>query len=192
MKNSKIITGAAALVAIIAVAGVAASSFAYGGDLFRPGANFSPVDRQAAEEALENNDYDSWQELMSGSPMADKIKDKITEENFNKLAEADGLMKAGKYDEARQIREELGFGFGPGMGKMGPGGKMPLKPKNMEAVKVALDNSDYDAWLEAVGADSPIAEKINEDNFSKLVEAHKLQEQAREILEELGLKRFGR
>jgi len=186
MKNSKLITGAAALVAIMAVAGVAATSFASGGNFFHRGENFSPVDHQAVEQALENKDYNAWKELMSGSPMADKI----TEENFNKLVQAHELMLAGDYKGAREIQKEIGFGSEMGKGQMR--GRMPFGPGNNEAVKTALDNNDYNAWLEAVGKDSSMAGKINQDNFPKLVEAHKLQEQARRIMEELGLKGFGK
>lgn len=63
-----------------------------------------------------------------------------------------------------------------------------------QAVKAALDNSDYQAWLQAVGSDSAQAKVITADNFSQLVAAHKLVEEgrakleeARKIHEELGL-----
>jgi DNA-directed RNA polymerase subunit N (RpoN/RPB10) len=57
----------------------------------------------------------------------------------------------------------------------------------MEAIKSAVISSNYDAWLEAIGSDNKLAEKINSDNFSKYVEAYNLQEQAKNILSELGL-----
>lgn len=55
------------------------------------------------------------------------------------------------------------------------------------AVQAALDNSDYSAWLTAIGTSSSISTKINSDNFPKLVEAYKLRAQADKILEDLGL-----
>ena len=58
-----------------------------------------------------------------------------------------------------------------------------------EAVKAALEASDYEAWLEAVGEDCPILDKINQDNFFQLAEAHKLREEARVIMEELGIEK---
>jgi len=68
---------------------------------------------------------------------------------------------------------------------------------NHEAVIQALDNNDYQSWLEAVGADSPMGQAINEDEFPRLIEAHLLiqeskdkMQQAKEIHEELGLPGF--
>ena len=45
---------------------------------------------------------------------------------------------------------------------------------NHEAVIQALDNNDYQAWLEAVGADSPMGQAISEDEFPRLIQAHLL------------------
>lgn len=63
-----------------------------------------------------------------------------------------------------------------------------------EAVKKAIDNEDYDAYLEAV-ADTPRADLIDsESDFEKLLEAHELREDGdhegvREILSELGFEK---
>ncbi len=124
MKNSKTIIWAAVLVAVTAVVGIAVSSYAAAG--FKGwgggrGVNFDSEkiaamkkNSEALNQALENNDYAAWKELIGDRPGAEKI----TEENFPKLVEAYNLMQAGKYEEARQIKEELGIGFGPGA-KMG-------------------------------------------------------------------------
>ncbi|MCK4554685.1 hypothetical protein KAU19_07055 [Candidatus Parcubacteria bacterium] len=60
-----------------------------------------------------------------------------------------------------------------------------------KAAHTALGANDYQAWVEAVGEDCPMAEKINEGNFNRLVEAHELREQARSIMEELGVEQKG-
>lgn len=60
-----------------------------------------------------------------------------------------------------------------------------------EAVQAALDNSDYDAWVAAEGENSPMLEKINADNFPQLLEAHKLMEQAHQIMTDLGIDQPG-
>ena len=57
-----------------------------------------------------------------------------------------------------------------------------------DAVKSALEANDYDAFVDAVG--ETIAEKVTEDNFSIMVEAHKLREvgdyeAAREKMQEI-------
>ena len=55
------------------------------------------------------------------------------------------------------------------------------------AVKTAMDNNDYQAWLTAVGSDSVMAQKINStENFAKLVQAHNLRMQADDIMTGLG------
>ena len=66
--------------------------------------------------------------------------------------------------------------------------------EEMEAVRNAIQNNDYEAFKEAVAKNSRMSDAVNEDNFAKLVEAHKLREQgkfeeAKEIMEELGLGR---
>ena len=66
-----------------------------------------------------------------------------------------------------------------------------------EAVKTAVDENNYTAFVEAVGEDARILETINEENFSAFVEAKTLmqegdRENARVILDELGVeKHFG-
>ncbi|MFH1661736.1 MAG: hypothetical protein ABIA02_01410 [Candidatus Falkowbacteria bacterium] len=123
MKKSNIIAGGAAMVAIIAVAGIAFSSFA--------------ADDSTVQKCERCN-----------KPGMQFSEGKMTE------------MKASM--EAKK-----------------------------EAMNTALENNDYNAWVEAVGEDCPMLEKINADNFSRFVEAHNLQEQARAIMEELGIEKQG-
>lgn len=54
-------------------------------------------------------------------------------------------------------------------------------------VDAAISANDYQAWVAAVGADSPMAQKVTAANFSRFSEAHKLMAQAREIMAEIGL-----
>ena len=61
-----------------------------------------------------------------------------------------------------------------------------MEAKNT-AIKTAIEASDYDAWVEAIGSDNQITQKITADNFSSYVEAYNLQEQAKTILSDLGL-----
>lgn len=58
-------------------------------------------------------------------------------------------------------------------------------------INQALANGDYNAWLALVGEDSPIAEKITADNFFKVSQAYNLMQEARNILDEIGLKGQG-
>lgn len=59
------------------------------------------------------------------------------------------------------------------------------------AVQTALDNGDYQAWLTAIGDNNPFADKINESNFPRFLEAHRLMKQAGDIMTELGIERVG-
>jgi hypothetical protein len=131
-KQNFLIKGAAALVALVAVAGIAGASFAFNGNV-----SGSPdgVNRPA------------WGQKVN-----------MTEEERNEWREARQERRA----EAEERRE---------------------------AVMSALEAGDYDTWLEAVGEDHPMTENINEDNFSRLVEAHNLRQEARGIMEELGVER---
>jgi len=141
MSKNKIIIGAAGLTAIIAVIGIAASSYAAGGRGLgiKFGPNFSDQDNAAKQEmmqaakasqeaiqkALTDNDYVAWQTLMEEkkTEMAKKVDEfsaEINEDTFAKLVEINKLMSEKNYDEANKLRQELGFGigfgFGPGRG----------------------------------------------------------------------------
>jgi hypothetical protein len=59
------------------------------------------------------------------------------------------------------------------------------------AAMAAINANDYNAWVKAEGADSPMVAKVTEANFAKFAEAHKLMEQARAIFTDLGLENGG-
>lgn len=59
------------------------------------------------QAALEKGDYEGFKRLAAKTDC--KAKDKITAENFPRLQEAYRLMKAGKKDEAKAIKAELGL-----------------------------------------------------------------------------------
>jgi hypothetical protein len=82
---------------------------AYQGDPNVQGPNCTPERHEAMVQAFDNNDYNTWKELMSGKG---KVSQVITEENFARFAEAYKLAQDGKLDEAKQIRQELGLGLG--------------------------------------------------------------------------------
>ncbi|MDD5652308.1 MAG: hypothetical protein PHX98_02845 [Candidatus Moranbacteria bacterium] len=116
MKTSnKMLIGTSALVAII-FAGAYSFSSAYRGDYTQKGPNYSEERHEAMEKAFENNDYNEWKSLMAENSRG-RVRDVINEENFSKFAEAHRLMEEGKYEEAKQIREDLGLGLRNGEGK---------------------------------------------------------------------------
>jgi hypothetical protein len=60
-----------------------------------------------------------------------------------------------------------------------------------EAVSQAIANNDYNAWLTAVGSTSPIAQKINANNFSQYVALYNLEQQVLAQRKALGLDQLG-
>jgi len=66
-------------------------------------------------------------------------------------------------------------------------------PERHDAMQTALNNNDYEAWKNLMQGKGRVTEVINEQNFSKFAEAHKLAEegnfeQADAIRKELGLR----
>ena len=64
---------------------------------------------EGTKEAIENNDYDAFVEAVKGSPMEERLGDKVTKDNFDKFVEMHNLREDGKYDEARVVGNELGL-----------------------------------------------------------------------------------
>ncbi len=148
------------------------------------GKKFDSEQHQAVKQAIENNDYDAWSDLMGDKKMGEAI----TKENFSQLATMHELMQSGQFEEAEALREELGL---PGMHKRG----FKMDPAQHEAMQTAISNNDYDAWLELAG-DKNITEYVNSDNFDQFVAMHNLMnndqfEEAKIIAEELGLPEHG-
>ena len=73
--------------------------------------------REAITAAVEDNDYEAFQEAIDGSPIADIV---TTEDDFEKFVEAHELREDGEREEAREILEELGF---EGKKRFGHGGQ---------------------------------------------------------------------
>jgi hypothetical protein len=60
-----------------------------------------------------------------------------------------------------------------------------------QAINLAITNNDYNAWLTAVGSTSPIARKINANNFSQYVTLYNLEQQVITQKKALGLDQLG-
>ena len=117
MTNNKLTVGAAALVAIIASAGMAASTFAYQGDPSVQNPNVDAKTHEAMTAAFEKGDYSSWKENKPSEAkgrMADVIKDDAT---FTKFAEIREARMDGDTEKAETLRAELGLGQGNGEGQ---------------------------------------------------------------------------
>jgi hypothetical protein len=97
------------VIALVSAAGVAYAAYAYQGDPVEKMAKFSPQKFEQMQKAYENNDYGAWKEMMNGRGRITSI---INEQNFPRFAEMHRLMLEKKFDQANQIREELGLGQG--------------------------------------------------------------------------------
>lgn len=64
--------------------------------------------------------------------------------------------------------------------------------QKMEKMLSALEAGDYETWAAALPENCPMKEKINKDNFSRLLEAETLMKEADAIMAELGVNGFGR
>ena len=120
--------------------------------------------QQAIQEAVQNNDYEAWASLMQA---------RITQENFNKLAEKQKEI-AENHAETSEHRFQM--------------------IEKMQAIETAIKNSDYDAWYAAISDSglSRITETINKENFPVYVQLHEAMqsrdiETAQQLSEELGL-----
>ncbi len=106
--------------------------------------------RDAIRDAVEAEDYEAFKTAVAGTPLAEAVD---TEEDFKKFIEAHDLKAEGKWDEAKDILDELGIeppqrmpGMGHGKGKMGrPDFLNDLSDEQREALAVAKKANDKDA-----------------------------------------------
>lgn len=114
--------------------------------------------RDAMHQALEDGDYEAFKAAVEGSPLAEVID---TEADFQKFIEAHELRKEGKWNEAKEILDELG---------VEPPQRFPGRPMGMghrfddltddqrdalEAARKANDKEAVKAILEEAGIEMP-------------------------------------
>lgn len=122
MNKKTIVMSSLGLATILGAGILAGGANAYRGDYTQKGPNCTEERHTQMEQAFNNNDYNAWKELMNGRGRVTQV---INEGNFARFAEAHKLAKAGNYDEADKIRQELGLrtrngeptGQGYGQGK---------------------------------------------------------------------------
>lgn len=115
--NKKNTLGATALVAILATAGFAASTYAYQGDPSVEGPNVDTATHEAMTAAFENGDYEPW---VANKPNTGKgrMMDVVNNsETFAKFAAIREARLAGDDATADALRAELGLGQGNGAGQ---------------------------------------------------------------------------
>lgn len=110
---------------------------------------------------IDSGDYTAWKQLMIGSGRQ-MIADKVTSEEFAKMAALFDAIKAEKYDEAKTIAKDLKMPNGLGMGKRG--GRMKGDLLNMPEVLKLSD--EVKAQLKAAhqARDGELVRQILEQN----------------------------
>ena len=150
---------------------------------------------QEMMDIMEEGNYEAFKAFTPFKEEMIERHNSITEEQFNKMVEAYNLRKDGKFLEAREIMEELGFdNMHKRHGKRG--GNM-MNAEHRQEMEEIMENEDFEAFKALTPQNKEMAERhnnITEEQFNKMVEAHNLREDgdftgAREIMEELG---FGR
>ncbi len=116
MKNKYIVMGAVAAAGIAGAAVLSQGALAYRGNPDQTGPNYSPERHEQMQKAFDSNDFNAWKEQMNGRGRVSQV---INEQNFSRFVEMRKLMLEKKYDQANQIRKELGLGQGnsQGMGR---------------------------------------------------------------------------
>jgi hypothetical protein len=117
MKKKYIAMGAVAAAGIAGALALSQGALAYRGNPDQTGPNYSPERHEQMQKAFDGNDFNAWKEQMNGRGRVSQV---VNEQNFSRFVEMRKLMLEKKYDEANQIRKELGLGQGNGQG-MGKG-----------------------------------------------------------------------
>ena len=124
------------LAVVMATAFTISSAFAYQGDYSKQGPAQSAERHTAMTEAMENNDYEAWSELMADRGRVAKI---INAENFAQFAEARRLGQAGDVVGADAIRKDLGLRISNGE-KVGAGYRGRGKVDGERRGKMSAEN----------------------------------------------------
>ena len=148
-------------------------------------------------QAITNNDYATWQKLVSEKNANAPILKVVTADNWSEFVRFHQLLKNGQFDEAKTLAQTLGLpehrGAGNGQGR-GHG------PKQESAeIRQAITNSDYATWQKLVSeknANAPILKVVTADNWSEFVQFHQLKaagqmDEAKALAEKLGLPQPG-
>jgi hypothetical protein len=184
--NKKYLAIIGVLALIITTAAVSVATNASSPDEERGNDHFGKARMQHERPDFENLTFEEF----AAQKESKRVLENVNADNFEQFKQMHELMQSGDREGANSIREEIGLPdkeFGPKHKK----GMRKGTHENKEAVMQAFENNDYQAWSELMEG-KPVLEKVNEDNFSKLVDAHNLAqsgdfEGAKLIKDELGL-----
>ena len=94
--NKKLLAVSALILGAGVLLATTSGVLAYRGDPNVQGPNYNPERHEAMTKAFENNDYNTWKELMQGKGRVTQV---VNEENFARFAEAHKLALEGKTEE---------------------------------------------------------------------------------------------
>ena len=113
MNKQFLLLGIAALV-FAGIAVVPQMALAYKGDANVKGPNYTEERHEAMETAIASKDANAVKQLMQGRGVANRLGEDTAK--WNRFVEMQALQHAGKTEEAKQIRTELGLGLRNGTG----------------------------------------------------------------------------
>ena len=149
------ITGVLGALAIMGIAGGTAFADSQNGKTAngqRPDKAVVEQRMQDIKQAIENNDYNTWHELVTENGRSPNIADVVTEDNFYLLAELEKARQDKDFEKANEIANQLGIKPGMMMGAaVGPHrGEMKEGFKNGDSaeVKAFIENNDYQGWYD--------------------------------------------
>ena len=126
------------------------------------------------------------------SDLLKKLDLNLSDNQIEALEEAHDLRHEGEHEEAKEVIEDAGLDR-EDMKEIRAAVR-EYRSERREAIKEAIEDEDYEAFLEATEG-SHLAEVIDtESEFERFIEAHELRqdgdhEAAKAILDELGIER---
>jgi len=136
-KSNKVLVGSLAVVMVGAF--TISSAMAYQGDYSKQGPAYSPERHSAMEEAISNNNYKAWSELMTDRGRITKV---INEKNFAQFAKAHELAHNGDLEGADAIRQKLKIRTGNGKKVGVQHGKKQDKNREEKRGNERMNNED--------------------------------------------------
>lgn len=129
-------------------------------------------------EAIQNNDYDSWYEIVTSNEH-NPFSEHADKEVFSTLQDIHTLHQQGDKETAREAKQELAESLGIELkqhkrGKHRKHHRLDLSQEAREELREAVDSGDYNVWLEV--AEQYLPEKkiqnMTEEKFLEMVERH--------------------